>query len=406
MNRFISYVFARKYFFSRRSANAIHFISGISILGISIGTAALILVLSVFNGFEELITKMLNRFNPDLKISSVEGKSFKIDSNLVSKIKHLDGVKSVSLVLEEKALFESNKVQDFGTIKGVDKNYNQVSEIDSVIMEGEYVLKKGDIYYGVLGYGLSNKLGSSPSPLSDPISIYSPNEDDSGFGNQAFTRRFIYPGALFSIQQDVDYEYILASLDFVQDLLHKPQMASGIEIKLKTKNDVSIQQIIEKLVGKDFKVKNRYQQEEAFLKLMNIEKWVSFAILTLTLLLVAFNMTCALWMLVLEKKPDIAVLKSMGMKNEIISKIFLNLGIMLSMFGFGIGLILSLILYYLQKNMGLVGVPEGFAVNAYPILMKTSDVLVIMVVVFVIGFLASLFPARMASKTSAVHKYN
>ena len=176
-------------------------------------------------------------------------------------------MKSVSLVLEEKALFESNKVQDFGTIKGVDKYYNQVSEIDSVIMEGEYVLKKGDIYYGILGYGLSNKLGSSPSPLSDPISIYSPNEDNSGFGNQAFTRRFIYPGALFSIQQDVDYEYILASLDFVQDLLHKPQMASGIEIKLKSKNDVSIQKTIEKLAGKDFQVKNRYQQEEAFLKL-------------------------------------------------------------------------------------------------------------------------------------------
>ncbi len=407
MKPFIPIIFAKRYFFSKRSANSIHFISAISILGISIGTAALILVLSVFNGFEELITKMLNRFNPDIKITAVEGKFFEIDSALIKNIKEIDGVLALSVVLEEKALFESNNIQDFGTLKGVDTNFKNVSAIDSALLEGEYSLEKGDIDYAIIGFGLGNKLGARPSQLSEALSVYSPNEESSGLSIQPFTRRFLYPAALFSIQQDVDYEYILASLSFVRDLLNKPNAASGLEVKLDPKKDKKfIQCKIELVAGTRFMVKNRYQQEEAFLKLMNIEKWVSFAILSLTLLLVAFNMTCALWMLVLEKKPDLAILKSLGLKDNQVSAIFLNLGALLSLFGFMLGLIFSLVLYYLQKNIGLVGVPEGFAVDAYPILMRLSDILIILLVVFVIGIFASILPARMAGKSSSIFKYN
>ena len=152
MSQFLPFVFSRKYFFSKRSANAIHFISGISILGISIGTAALILVLSVFNGFEDLITKMLNRFNPDIKITAVEGKFFERDTNLINRLKRVDGVLAVSQILEEKALFESDNVQDFGTLKGVDENFKVVTSVDSVILEGQYLLKKGDLVF-MLGSG-------------------------------------------------------------------------------------------------------------------------------------------------------------------------------------------------------------------------------------------------------------
>lgn len=407
MKTIIPLIFAKRYFFSRRSANSIHFISAISILGISIGTAALILVLSVFNGFEDLITKMLNRFNPDIKITVAKGKFFEVDSTLIQKIKKIDGVLALSIVLEEKALFESNQVQDFGTLKGVDAVFKKVSSLDSTIIEGEYILEKSDVSFGILGFGLSNKLGAKPNQLTEAISVYSPNEDNSGLVTKPFTRRFLYPGGLFSIQQDVDYEYIIASLEFVRDLLNKPNAASGLELKLDPDKDRKIiQKKIEFVLGKDFNVKNRYQQEEAFLKLMNIEKWVSFAILTLTLLLVAFNMTCALWMLVLEKKPDLAILKSLGLKDRDVSAIFLNLGSLLALFGFLLGLFIALVLYYLQKHVGLVGVPEGFAVDAYPILMRLTDILVIFIVVFVIGIFASVLPARMAGKASSIFKYN
>lgn len=399
-------VFSRKYFYSKRSANAIHYISTISILGISIGTAALILVLSVFNGFEDLITKMLNQFNPDIKVVPVEGKFFEKNQQILSKLKEIDGVLAVSQVLEEKALFESDKVQDFGTIKGVDNNYRQVASLDSTILDGQFVLSKENVDYAIIGFGLGNKLGSMPSQLSEPISVYSPNGDDAGIVSQPFTRRFLYPGALFSIQQDVDYEYMIASLAFVEDLLGKPNTLSALELKIDPKKSVkTIQKNIQTLMGDKFAVKNRYQQEEAFLKLMNIEKWVSFAILSLTLLLVAFNMTCALWMLVLEKKSDLATLKSIGMKDNQVFRIFLNLGMLLSLVGFFTGLIVAVILYILQKTVGIVGVPEGFAVNVYPVEMQISDVLAILIIVSVIGFLASYFPAKMASRASAIHKY-
>ena len=219
MNRTLSFIFSRKYFYSKRSANAIHYISTISILGISIGTAALILVLSVFNGFEGLITKMLNQFNPDIKITPREGKFFERDSVMIKKLENTEGVLAVSKVLEEKALFESEKVQDFGTLKGVDKHFRQVASLDSAILEGEYMLTKDKTDYGIIGFGLANKLGTMPSQLSEPISVYSPNEDEAGIISQPFTRRFLYPGALFSIQQDVDYEYVITSLEFVEELL-------------------------------------------------------------------------------------------------------------------------------------------------------------------------------------------
>ncbi len=406
MNRTLSFIFSRKYFYSKRSANAIHYISTISILGISIGTAALILVLSVFNGFEGLITKILNQFNPDIKITPREGKFFERDSVMIKKLENTEGVLAVSKVLEEKALFESEKVQDFGTLKGVDKHFRQVASLDSAILEGEYMLTKDKTDYGIIGFGLANKLGTMPSQLSEPISVYSPNEDEAGIISQPFTRRFLYPGALFSIQQDVDYEYVITSLEFVEELLNKPNSLSAIELKIDNKKNVkTLQKNIQAVVGEKFDVKNRYQQEEAFLKLMNIEKWVSFAILSLTLLLVAFNMTCALWMLVLEKKSDLATLKSLGMKDKQVFSIFLNLGMLLSVVGFLVGLAVAVILYILQKTVGIVGVPEGFAVNVYPVQMEITDIAAILIIVSMIGFLASYFPAKMASRSSILFKY-
>lgn len=397
---------ARKYFFSKRSANAVHIISGIAILGIAVGTTALILVMSVFNGFESLITDMLSNFNPDVKITAIKGKTFHLDSTMVKRLEALPNVSAVSATLEEKALFESNQVQDFGTLKGVDNKFKLVTHLDSSVKEGKYLLRSGDLDMAIVGAGLGNRLAVQPERSTAPLAVYTPRTDASGIVDKPFTRMFLYPSGTFSIQQEVDYEYVIASLDFVQDFLNKKGQASSIELRLKNYklSQKETLKSIQSVVGKSFMVKNRYQQEESFLKLMNIEKWVSFAILSLTLLLVAFNMTGALWMMVIEKKPDIAILKSIGMSDSSIKNIFMLLGLILSGFGFLLGLIVAVVLYILQKQIGLVSVPEGFAVSSYPINMEILDVIAILFVVMCIGWLAAYMPARRAKVGETIYR--
>ena len=397
---------ARKYFFSKRSANAIHIISAIALLGIAVGTTALILVMSVFNGFESLITKMLSNFNPDVKIEILKGKSFIVDESKIKKLEALPNVAFVSVTLEEKALFESNHVQDFGTLKGVDDKFKLVTHIDSSVTDGKYQLRAGSLDMAYVGGGLGNRLAVQPERSSAPIAVYTPKMETEAFSDKPFTRMFLYPAGMFSIQQEVDYEYVIASLDFVREFLNKPGQASSIELRLKNYNPTNNETLkeIKAIMGNEYQVKDRYQQEESFLKLMNIEKWVSFAILSLTLLLVAFNMTGALWMIVIEKKPDIAILKSIGMDDGSVRNVFMFLGMILSTIGFTTGVIIALILYTLQKQIGLVSVPEGFAVSSYPINMVYTDVIAIFIVVSLIGLLASYMPSRRARQTETVYR--
>lgn len=397
---------AKKYFFSKRSTNAIHIISGIAILGIAVGTTSLILVMSVFNGFESLITTMLSNFNPDIKIIAVKGKSFQVDSLMIKKLESVPNVAYVSQTLEEKALFESNHVQDFGTLKGVDNNFKYVTHLDSSIKDGKYLLRSAGLDMAVVGSGLGNRLALQPERSTAPIAVYTPKMEAANFGDKPFTRMFIYPAGMFSIQQEVDYEYVIASLDFVREFLNKRGEASSIELRLKDYNNSKEATInkIKEITGSAYIVKDRYEQEASFLKLMNIEKWVSFAILSLTLLLVAFNMTGALWMIVIEKKQDIAILKSIGLVDNSIRNIFLYLGLILCVFGFGLGLIIAIILYVLQKEIGLVSVPDGFAVSSYPINMEIPDIFAILFVVLLIGWLAAFMPARRAKQTETVYR--
>ncbi|HMG14376.1 MAG TPA: FtsX-like permease family protein, partial [Saprospiraceae bacterium] len=367
---------------------------------------ALILVMSVFNGFESLITDMLSNFNPDVKITALKGKTFHIDSTMIKKLESIPNVIAVSVTLEEKALFESNQVQDFGTLKGVDNKFRMVTHLDSSIKEGKYLLRSGDLDMAVVGAGLGNRLAVQPERSTAPLAVYTPHTGTSGTVDKPFTRMFLYPSGTFSIQQEVDYEYVIASLDFVQDFLNKKEEASSIEIRLNNYQFSQKETIrkIKDITGNTFVVKNRYQQEESFLKLMNIEKWISFAILSLTLLLVAFNMTGALWMMVIEKKPDIAILKSIGMNDSSVKNIFMLLGLVLSGFGFLLGLIIAVILYTLQKEIGLVSVPEGFAVSSYPINMEMLDIIAILFVVMTIGWLAAYMPARRAKLGDTIYR--
>lgn len=395
----LSLKIARRYLFAKKSTNAINIITGISVVGIAIGTAALVLVLSVFNGFEDLIIGMFSKFNPDVKVTATVGKTFEPDSLKLEQIKALPDVEMLSQTLEEVAFFEYGNNQDFGVVKGVDDNYKAVSGIDSAIFEGKFQLTDGEHNYAVLGGGLRSHLQVD---FEDPfalLSIFMAKREKTGSLEQPFKKRIATPAGSFKIQQEFDEKYVLVSLEFARDLLGAYDEVSALEIRLKPTNDpAKVIGDIRGILGDDFQVKDRYQQDEAFLKLMNIEKWMSFALLCLTLVLVAFNMIGSLWMIVLEKKGDISILKSMGASNGTIRNIFLGQGFLLCLFGLFSGMAVAIILYGLQKIFGIVPIPEGFVVDAYPISMRVIDMLAVATVVVAIGILASVPAAHRASK--------
>jgi lipoprotein-releasing system permease protein len=388
---------------AKKSTNAINIITGISVLGITIGTAALVLVLSVFNGFEDLILGLFSRFNPDVKISATVGKTFIPDSLKLEEIKALAGVEVISQTLEEVAFFEYRESQDFGTLKGVDNLYKQVTGIDSTIFEGTFQLSEEDRNMAVLGGGMRNKLQVDVDDPFELLNVYMAKRGNSINPEQDFRKRFVYPAGSFKIQQDFDNQYILVSLDFARELLSAYGEVSAIEVKLKPGTDPEKTiQALRQIMGPDFQVKDRYQQDESFLKLMNIEKWMSFAILSLTLVMVAFNIIGSLWMIVLEKKGDIAILKSMGATDRTVQNIFLSEGLLLCTLGLGIGFVVALTLYFVQKSYGIVPIPEGFVVNAYPISMRFMDMVAVVAIVLIIGFLASVPAALRAKRVPAL----
>lgn len=394
---------ARRYLFAKKSTNAINIISGISVFGISVGTAALILVLSVFNGFEDLITGLFGNFNPDVKVTIKEGKFFEVDSTVIAQLNALPEVELVAKTIEETALFAYKDNESFGTIKGVDDYYQLVTGIDSTVREGVYQLKEEGRDYAVLGVGIRNRLSVNVGDYLSTLEVYMLKRKNTGPLSKPYKKKLIYPAGTFVIQQDFDSEYILSSLSFAQSLLSLKNKIGALEIKLTPNvNTATAVEQIQKIVGEDFNVKDRYQQDEAFLKLMNIEKWMSYAILCLTLVLVAFNMIGALWMIVLDKKPDIAILRSMGATNTTIRNIFLSEGILLGLLGMLLGFIIAVLLYIAQKQIGIVPIPPGFVVDTYPISMRFPDFIIVAITVLTITLIASLPAAFRAMRVPAV----
>jgi lipoprotein-releasing system permease protein len=395
---------SRRYLFAKRSTNAINIITGISVLGMAIGTAALILVLSVFNGFEDLLADLFGHFNPELKITPAKGKTFEVDSFVLVKLRSLPGVEIVSETLEEIAFFEHDGSQDFGVLKGVDSLFARVNGIDSdtTLREGQYLLKDGLRNCLVLGAGVRNKLSVNISNPLAVITVYMP-EQKTGFLDKPFKTRQASPVGTFAIQQEFDNEYVLTNLEFIRELLEAPPgTVSALEIKCAPHaNMLEIKAQARALLGEGLVMKDRYQQNEAFFKVMQLEKWMGFAITSLMLLLMAFNTVGALWMIVLDKKRDISTLKSMGATDATVHRIFLLEGLLLSILGMGIGLVLAIALYFAQKNWGIVTIPEGFLVESYPISMRATDFLPVTLTVLGIGLLAALLPARRAAQVPA-----
>jgi lipoprotein-releasing system permease protein len=401
----LPWFFARRYLFAKRSTNAIHIITGISVGGIAIGTAALILVLSVFNGFEDLLGGLFGYFNPEIKVTAAKGKTFALDSAQLAQIRALPGVAVASETLEEIAFFEYLGVQDFGTLKGVDMYFARVTDIDSTIREGAYNLKDGERNLAVAGAGLRNKLSLNiDDPLSDLV-VYMPTQEQ-GVLDQPFKTRRLSPTGTFAIQQDFDYQYILTNLDFMRELLGvDSNRVSALEIRCKSGfNANGVKPEVERILGSGFVLKNRFEQNEAFFKVMQLEKWMGFAITSLMLILMTFNMIGALWMIVLDKQKDISILKSMGANDTTVRRIFTTEGLLLTALGMLIGFALAIVLYVAQKQFGLIAIPQGFLVESYPIAMRAFDFIPVTVTVLLIGWLATLAPAARAGRVPTFFK--
>ena len=394
---------ARRYLFAKKSTNAINIITGVSVFGIAIQVAAFTLVLSVFNGFEDLLLSLFSNFNPEVKVEPAKGKTMEIDSITLQELMNLEGVVYVSRTLEEIAFFEYNNNQAFGTLKGVDTVFRHVTSIDSTIRDGVYATQLNEMSFAVLGIGMKNKLGVDLEDDFTSLDVYMPKTEVTGPLDKPFRKQFLYPAGTFVFQQDFDHEYIITNLGFVQRLVEKPNSISALELKLsENANSKTVIKNLKQLLGNQYIVQTRYQQDEAFLKLMNIEKWMSFAILTLTLLLVAFNLIGSLWMIVLEKKQDIAILKSMGSHDQTIRNIFLYEGGLLCIFGLGIGFVAALLIYMIQKQYGIIPIPEGFVVDAYPMSIRWTDFVAVISVVVIVGLIASLPAAYRAKRIQAL----
>ncbi len=395
--------FARRYLVAKRSTNAINIITGIAVFGVSIGTAALVLVLSVFNGFEDLITGMYGNFNPDLKIVPVKGKNFPADSILMQKIRSTEGVAFASQTVEEVAFFAYKDNQEVGILKGVDSSYSRVAKMDSSIWNGRFLLKDGKVNMAVLGIGMHNKLGININDPFSPIAVYMPKRKEVGPLENQFRERFTYPSGAFVIQQDFDNQYIITSIEFARDLLGYDDETSSIELKIDpAANPGAVKSALKSLMGADFEVKDRYEQEEAFFRLMKMEKWLSFAIVSLMMLMVAFNIVGALWMIVLEKQKDIAILKSMGALENTVRNIFLAEGLLLCGLGVVLGFVIAIVVVVLQKTIGIITIPGDFIIEAYPISTRVFDFFIVALTVMFIGLLASMPPAIRAKRVPAL----
>jgi len=405
----LPFFIARKYFFSRKISNVIHVISLISMLGIMFGTMALIIILSAFNGFEVIIGKLYGSFDSDIKIIPVSGKYFAPDIDKMKSIAKLNNVKAITPVIEENALFKYRNNQALGTFKAIDPKYIKFSGVDTMIVSGDDILYQDSTYFALCGGGIANKLDIHGHDEIHPIQVFIPKkgvEVSSLNPENALARKEIMYGGVFSIQQDFDSRYIILPIQFARQLLdeHKKITAVELNLKDKTKTDEFKSQV-KHIMGPDFQVLDRFEQQPTLFKVMHTEKIAVYLVLSFILLIATFNLIGALLMLALEKSKDMAILISMGAKPKTVQQIITFEGLILSMTGAIIGLVLGGLICWLQIKFGFVklgGDNSTFVVNAYPVAFEPLDFVLIFVTVLALGFIASWYPARMANKKIGV----
>ncbi|MCF8308138.1 MAG: ABC transporter permease [Bacteroidales bacterium] len=382
---------------SKKSHNIINVITGVSVAGVTIGTMALIVVLSVFNGFEQVVTSLFNSFDPDIRITVKEGKTFDANTLPLDRIDSIPGVGESVEVVEENTLLKYKDNQQIARIKGVSDNYSRVTALDTMIVSGKMLLQQGERNFTVLGYGVAYKLGLNVAEFDEALGVYVPRrgQTQSVLLNRVFKAKKIVPSGIFSIQQEIDSEYVLLPLRFARDLLDYENQVTAIEVYLS--QEAPTQKIKEKLIqmtGDDFKVKDRYQQQAVLYKIMKSEKWVTYLILTFILIIATFNIIGSLSIIMVDKKEDISFLWNLGADKPMIRKIFFIEGGLISLSGAVAGLVLGGIICWLQQAFGLVQLSTtgSFVISAYPVKMEWLDFLAVLGTVIVIGGIATFYP--------------
>ena len=388
-------LFARRYLFSRSSHSVINIISGICVAGMAIGTAALIIILSVFNGFNRLVSDSLSEVAPDILVSPTKGKVFVPKGEAFEWAYENDDVLNMSEVLEEQVFISYDGKQALAKAKGVDNVYEEESPLRNHIKDGEFILRFGSLKKAVVGMGLAYNLGISPRFLS-PIEIYYPVRDAKvSLSNpmNSLSEVDVRPSGLFSINANLDNELIIVPIETMRELLHYENEVSAVEIR--TADGASVQKVADGLkerLGPDFKVLNRYEQNENLFKMMRYEKLAIYMILIFIIIIIAFNIFASLTMLVIEKKDDISTLKSLGATDSLVRRIFVMEGWMISLLGLAIGLLIGVAFALLQQKFGFIKMPGNYVVTSYPIVLKLTDILWTVAGVAGVGYLIALLP--------------
>ena len=398
---------ARRYLFSKKSTNAINIISGISITGVAVATMALIVTLSVFNGFHDLVASFFTQMDPQLKVTPIKGKTADASDAVLMKIRQLPAVEVATECLEDQALAVYGNRQMMVMLKGVQDNFDSLTHIREILEgDGDFDLHAADLHYGIPGLGIAYQMGLGYT-YQQPLKVYAPRRQGQlNMANPAdgFVEDELYsPGCVFCMKQaKYDKHYILTSIDFTRQLFDQEGKLSSLELRLKPGSDFEqVKKDMVQLAAGRFKVQDRYEQQDDTFRIMKVEKLIAYIFLTFILIIACFNIIGSLSMLMIDKRKDVVSLRNLGATDKQITHIFLFEGRMISAIGAIIGLIIGLLLCWLQQQYGIVrlGSSEGsFVVDAYPVSVHPWDVIIVFLTVLAVGFLSVWYPVHYFSK--------
>ena len=398
---------ARRYLFSKKSTHVINVISSISVIGVAVATMALVVTLSVFNGFHDLVATFFTSFDPQLKVMPAEGKTVAADDPILTQIRLLPEIEVATECVEDQALAVYHGRQAMVVVKGVEDNFSQLTHINEILVgDGEFILHAADLDYGIPGIRLAELLGTGYT-YREPMKIYAPRREgqfDMTNPENAFEEDELYsPGVLFNVKQaKYDKDYILTSIGFARRIFDQQGMLSSLELRLKPGsrfNDVKDK--VRELCGTKFVVKDRFEQQDDTFKIMKIEKLIAYIFLTFILMVACFNIIGSLSMLIIDKKDDVVTLRNLGASDKQIVRIFLFEGRIISAIGAVIGIVIGLLLCWAQQQFGLVALGStsgSFIINAYPVSVHPEDIILIFITVLVVGFLSVWYPVRYFAK--------
>lgn len=399
---------AKRYLFSKKSHNAINVISAVSVCGVALATLALVCTLSVFNGFQDLVATMFTAFDPELKITAVSGKVFDGQDERIQSLRQLPEIEVFSESLEDNAMVQYKGRQAMVVVKGVEDNFDRLTPIDSILYgRGELVLHDEVVDYAIPGIELVSVLGTGIRFL-DPLEVFAPKRGSRinvASPASSFNSDYLHSsGLVFAVnQQKYDASYILTSLAFARNLFQYDTEVSSVDLKLKEGNNIyKVQENISQLLGEDFRVQNRYEQQADTFRIMEVEKLISYLFLSFILLIACFNVIGSLSMLIIDKRADVVTLRNLGANDETIKRIFLFEGCLISFMGALVGVVLGVALCLVQQEFGLISLGSGdsagaFVIDAYPVSVHVGDVVLVLCTVLLVGYLSVLYPVRYLS---------